>query len=88
MTVKGLSEDLDAGEPSVANCGAGAFRREGPGGFVPDLQLPGSQAERLVRPLVEGSVEYETQADTARRYLRDHAARMAGFIDSLAPGQF
>ena len=34
VTVKGLSEDLDAGEASVANRGAVGLRVEGPDGLV------------------------------------------------------
>lgn len=76
LRVKGLSEDLDVGEASVANRGAVDLRIEGPDGFVLDLHLPGDQAEELVRPLVAGAVEHETEADIARRYLRDHAGTM------------
>lgn len=76
VTVKGLSEDLDAGEASVANRGAVDLRIEGPDGFVLTLTLPGAQAEKIVRPLVAGAVEHETEADIARRYLRDHSENM------------
>jgi hypothetical protein len=84
VTVKGLSEDLDAGKPSVANRGAVDLHIEGPDGFVLDLHLPGNQSELLVRPLVEGSIEHETEADVAQRYLRDHAEGMYPYqIESL-----
>lgn len=84
VTVKGLSEDLDAGEPSVANRGAVDLRIEGPGGFVLDLHLPGTESEKIIRPLVAGSVEHETEEDVARRYLRDHSDGMYPYqIESL-----
>lgn len=76
VTARGLGEDLDAGVASVANRGAVHLRIEGPGGFVLDLELPGAEAENLVRPLVAGAVEHETEADVARRYLRDHSENM------------
>jgi hypothetical protein len=76
VTVAGLSEDRDAGGPSVANRGAVSLRIEGPDGFALELQLPGAESEKLVTPLVTGSIEHETQADVARRYLRDHASNL------------
>lgn len=76
VTARGLSEDLDEGVASVANRGAVQLHIEGPGGFVLDLDIPGAEAENLVRPIVSGAVEHETEADLARRYLRDHSDHM------------
>ena len=60
------------------------FHIEGPDGFVLDLEFPGAEAENLVRPLVAGAVEHETEADVARRYLRDHSDHMYPYqIESL-----
>ncbi|MET4144257.1 hypothetical protein [Arthrobacter sp. UYCo732] len=84
ITVNGLSEDLDAGVASVANRGAVQLRIEGPEGFVLNLEVPGAEAENIVRPLVAGAVEHETEADVARRYLRDHSDHMYPYqIESL-----
>ncbi|WP_422758910.1 hypothetical protein [Paenarthrobacter sp. C1] len=84
VTARGLSEDLDEGVASVANRGVVQLHIEGPGGFVLDLELPGAEAENLVRPIVSGSVEHETEADVARRYLRDHSDNMYPYqIESL-----
>lgn len=84
VTVKGLSEDKDAGEASVANRGAVALHIQGPDGFVLDLLLPGAESAKLVRPLVTGSIEHETQSDVARRYLRDNSSHMYPYqIESL-----
>lgn len=84
LIVRGLSEDLDAGVASVANRGAVQLRIDGPGGFVLELELPGAEAENIVRPLVAGAVEHETEADVARRYLRDHSEYMYPYqIESL-----
>lgn len=84
VMVQGLSEDLDAGEASVANRGAATLRIEGPEGFTLELQLPGAEAEKLVRPVVAAAVEHETEADVARRYLRDHSGNMYPYqIESL-----
>jgi hypothetical protein len=84
VIVRGLSEDLDAGVASVANRGAVQLRIEGPSGFTLDLELPGAEAENIVRPLVVGSIEHETEADVARRYLRDHSDNMYPYqIESL-----
>jgi hypothetical protein len=84
LKVTGLSEDLDAGEPSVANRGAVQIRIEGPSGFVLNLELQGAEAENIVRPIVAGAVEHETEADVARRYLRDHSDHMYPYqIESL-----
>lgn len=84
ILVQGLSEDRDAGEASVANRGAVRLRIEGAGGFVLDLELPGAEAGNLVQPLVAGAVEHETEADVARRYLRDHSDHMYPYqIESL-----
>lgn len=76
ITARGLSEDLDAGEASVANRGAATLLIEGPGGFALELELPGAEVEKLVRPVVAAAVEHETEADVARRYLRDHSEHM------------
>jgi hypothetical protein len=76
IIARGLSEDLDEGAASVANRGVVQLRIEGPGGFVLDLELPGAEAEQLVRPIAAGAVEHETEADVARRYLRDHSGHM------------
>ena len=76
VTVQGLSEDLDAGVASVANRGVVQLRIDGPGGFSLALELPGAEAENIVRPLVAGAVEHETEADVARRYLRDHSENL------------
>jgi hypothetical protein len=76
VIVRGLSEDRDAGVASVANRGVVQISIEGPGGFALNLELPGAEAENIVRPLVAGAVEHETEADVARRYLRDHAENM------------
>ncbi|ACL42020.1 hypothetical protein Achl_4069 (plasmid) [Pseudarthrobacter chlorophenolicus A6] len=84
VTVRGMSEDLDAGVASVANRGAVQLRIEAPSGFVLELELPGAEAEKIVRPLVAGAVEHETDADVARRYLRDHSEHMYPYqIESL-----
>lgn len=84
VTVRGLSEDTDAGEASVANRGAVDLRVAGPGGFVLDLHLPGAEAAGIIPALVSGAVLHETEADIARRYLRDHAGNMYPYqIESL-----
>lgn len=84
VLARGLSEDRDEGVASVANRGVVQLRIEGPGGFVLELEIPGAEAEHLVRPIVAGAVEHETEADTARRYLRDHSAHMYPYqIESL-----
>lgn len=84
VTVTGLSEDKDAGEASAGNRGAVGLRIEGPDGFVLDLHLPGAEAARIVPALASGAVLHETQADIARRYLRDHAGNMYPYqIESL-----
>ncbi|QOT19384.1 hypothetical protein [Paenarthrobacter sp. YJN-5] len=84
LTARGLSEDLDEGVASVANRGVVQLHIEGPSGFVLDLELAGAEAENLVRPIVSGSVEHETEADVARRYLRDHSDHMYPYqIESL-----
>lgn len=84
VTATGLSEDKDAGEASAANRGAVDLRIEGPDGFVLELHLAGADAAVLVRPMVSGAVLHETEADIARRYLRDHAENMYPYqIESL-----
>jgi hypothetical protein len=84
VTVTGLSEDRDAGEPSVANRGAVELRITTPDGHVLELHLTGAEAAGLVRPLVAGAVLHETQADIARRYLRDQSENMYPYqIESL-----
>lgn len=84
VIARGLSEDLDEGPASVANRGVVQLRIEGPGGFILDLELPGTEAESLVLPIVSGAVEHETEADVARRYLRDHSDHMYPYqIESL-----
>ncbi|GAA4034932.1 hypothetical protein GCM10023063_19000 [Arthrobacter methylotrophus] len=84
VTVTGLSEDRDAGEPSVANRGAVELRITSPHGHVLELHLPGMEAAKLVPPLVSGAVLHETEADVARRYLRDHSEHMYPYqIESL-----
>lgn len=84
VIARGLSEDRDAGEASVANRGAVQLRIEGPAGFVLELELPGAEAANIVRPIVAGAVEHETEADVARRYLRDHSDHMYPYqIESL-----
>lgn len=84
ITVLGFSEDKDAGEPSAANRGAVELRIEGHDGSSLVIALAGAEAAKLVRPLVAGSVLTETEADVARRYLREHANTMYPYqIESL-----
>ncbi|HEX9088486.1 MAG TPA: hypothetical protein VF867_13280 [Arthrobacter sp.] len=77
VSVAGLSEDKDAGEPCVANRGQVVFSITGPDGTQMVIRLDGAEAEHLVRPLVLGAVLTESEGDIARRYLRDHAFGMS-----------
>ncbi len=94
ITVKAWSEDQALGEPCVANRGAADLVVTGPDGTTLSFRLPGEQAELIVRPLVLGAVLTESQADVARRYLREHSEfmypeqvaslrRMAGYPDDV-----
>lgn len=77
ISAAGLSEDKDAGEPCVANRGQAVLSITGPDGVQLVIKIDGAQAERLLRPLAEGAVLHESEADIARRYLRDHAFGMS-----------
>lgn len=71
LTVKARSEDKTLGEPCVANRGAVDVAVTAADGTVISFRLPGEQAELLVLPIVQGAIEHESEADIARRYLRD-----------------
>lgn len=73
ITVKGLTEDKALGEPCIANRGAVDMVVTGPDGTTMSFRLPGDQAEHILRPLAIGATLFESEADVARRYLRDAA---------------
>ena len=77
VSIAGLSEDKDAGEPCVANRGQVVLSVTGPGGVQTVVIIDGAEASHLIRPLVEGAVLSENEGDIARRYLRDHAFGMS-----------
>lgn len=73
MTIKGLTEDKALGEPCLANRGALDVIVTGPDGTTLSFRLPGDQAELILRPVSVGAIPFESEADVARRYLRDAA---------------
>jgi hypothetical protein len=71
ITVKGLTEDKALGAPCMANRGAVDLVVTGPDGTTMSFRLPGEQAAHILRPVAIGATPFESEADIARRYLRD-----------------
>lgn len=77
VSAAGLSEDKDAGQPCVSNRGQVVLSITGPDGTQLVIKIDGAEAGHLLRPIAEGAILHESEADVARRYLRDHAFGMS-----------